>query len=40
MAGHILSDRVDIFASNERGPNFLYKNLNNKFVNVAKRYGV
>ncbi|MDC3024565.1 CRTAC1 family protein, partial [Alphaproteobacteria bacterium] len=40
VAGHILSDRVDIFASNERGPNFLYKNLNNKFVNVAKRYGV
>ena len=40
VAGHILSDRVDIFASNERGPNFLYKNLKNKFVNVAKRYGV
>ena len=40
VAGHILSDRVDIFASNERGANFLYKNLNNKFVNVAKRYGV
>jgi len=40
VAGHILSDRVDMFVSNERGPNFLYKNLKNKFVNVAKRYGV
>ena len=40
MAGHILSERMDIFASNERGPNFLYKNINKKFVNVAKRYGV
>ena len=40
VAGHILSERMDIFASNERGPNFLYKNINNKFVNVAKRYGV
>ena len=40
VVGHILSDRMDIFASNERGPNFLYKNLNNKYINVAKRYGV
>ena len=40
VAGHILSERMDIFASNERGPNFLYKNINKKFVNVAKRYGV
>ena len=40
VAGHILSERMDIFASNERGPNFLYKNINGKFVNVAKRYGV
>ena len=40
VAGHILSKQMDIFASNERGPNFLYKNINNKFVNVAKRYGV
>ena len=38
--GHILSDFMDIFASNERGPNFLYKNINKKYINVAKRYGV
>ena len=40
VAGHILSEKMDIFASNERGPNFLYKNINNKFINVAKSYGV
>ena len=40
VAGHILSEKMDIFASNERGPNYLYKNINKKYVNVAKRYGV
>ena len=40
VAGHILSEKMDIFASNERGANFLYKNINNKFIDVAKRYGV
>ena len=40
VAGHILSEKMDIFAANERGPNFLYKNINNKFFNVAKKYGV
>ena len=40
VAGHILSEKIDIFASNERGPNFLYKNINNRYVNVAKKYGV
>ncbi len=40
VVGHILSDFMDIFASNERGPNFLYKNINKKYINVAKRYGV
>ena len=40
VSGHILSDRVDIFAANERGPNFLYKNINSNFIEVAKRYGV
>ena len=40
VAGHILSEKMDIFASNERGANFLYKNVNGKFINVAKRYGV
>ena len=40
VVGHILSEKMDIFASNERGPNYLYKNINKKYVNVAKRYGV
>ena len=26
VAGHILSNKMDIFAANERGPNFLYFN--------------
>ena len=26
ISGHIVSDNMDIFAANERGPNFLYKN--------------
>ena len=28
VSGHILSDRADIFAANERGANYLYKNNN------------
>ena len=32
VAGHILSERMDIFASNERGPNFLYKNINKSLL--------
>ncbi len=40
VVGHILSDGMDIFASNEKGPNFLYKNINGQFINVAKKYGV
>ncbi len=35
VAGHIISNQVDIFAANERGPNFLYKNENGTFYDVA-----
>ena len=35
VAGQIVSDRVDIFAANERGPNFLYQNKNGIFNDVA-----
>ena len=36
VAGHIVSDQIDIFAANERGPNFLYKNTNGIFTEIAK----
>ncbi len=35
VAGHIISNQVDIFAANERGPNFLYENKNGTFNDVA-----
>ncbi len=35
ISGHIVSDNMDIFAANERGPNFLYKNNNGKFNDIA-----
>ena len=35
VAGHIISNQVDIFAANERGSNFLYKNKNGTFSDVA-----
>ncbi len=35
ISGHIVSDSMDIFAANERGPNFLYKNINGNFNDVA-----
>ncbi len=35
ISGHIVSDSMDIFAANERGPNFLYKNINGNFSDVA-----
>ena len=38
VAGHILSNRMDIFAANERGPNFLYLNNKNQFYNVSTEY--
>ncbi len=35
ISGHIVSDNMDIFAANERGPNFLYKNTNGNFNDIA-----
>ncbi len=40
IAGHILSNYMDIFAANERGPNFLYINENGTFKDVAENMGV
>ena len=35
VSGHIVSNNMDIFAANERGPNFLYKNNNGRFEDIA-----
>ena len=40
VAGHIISDKIDVFAANERGANFLYKNNKGKFLDVAYEYRV
>ena len=40
VSGHILTDRADIFAANERGANFLLKNNDGKFYDVAFEYRV
>ena len=40
VSGHILTDRSDIFAANERGANFLLKNSNGVFEDVAFDYRV
>jgi len=40
VSGHILSNRMDIFAANERGANYLLKNNNGKFDDVAFDYRV
>ncbi len=40
VSGHILSDRADVFAANERGANYLYKNNNGNFEDVAFDYRV
>ncbi len=40
ISGHIVSDNMDIFAANERGPNFLYKNLNGNFEDIATEKNV
>ena len=40
VAGHIISDKIDVFAANERGANFLYKNDKGKFLDVAYEYRV
>ncbi len=40
VSGHILTDRADIFAANERGANFLFKNNNGNFEDVAFDYRI
>ena len=40
VSGHILTTRADIFAANERGANFLFKNNNGNFEDVAFEYRV
>ena len=40
VAGHIISDNTDIFAANERGSNFLYKNNNGSFTELSNEYEV
>ncbi len=40
VAGHIITDKIDVFAANERGANFLYKNDDGKFLDVANEYRV
>ena len=40
VAGHILSENIDIFAANERGVNFLYKNVDGTFYDVASSYEI
>ena len=38
VAGHIIGNKMDIFAANERGPNFLYFNDKDQFYNVSTEY--
>ena len=40
VSGNILSNRSDIFAANERGPNYLYYNTNGNFVELADDYSI
>ena len=40
VSGHIIGEQMDIFAANERGPNFLYFNENGTFRNFAEQLGV
>ena len=40
VSGHILSNRSDIFAANERGDNFLYYNIDGSFTDVAQDYQI
>ena len=40
VAGHILSGKVDIFAANERGPNFLLINDGGTYTDRAIEYGI
>ena len=40
VSGHILSERMDIFAGNERGPNFLFTNKSGMFEQKSVEYGI
>ena len=40
VSGHILSNKSDIFAANERGDNFLYYNIDGSFTDVAQDYQI
>ncbi len=40
VSGHILGDRNDLFAANERGPNFLYQNINGDFLDRTVEYNI
>ena len=40
VSGHILGNQMDIFAANERGPNFLYFNEDGIFKDFAEKLGV
>tara|TARA_B100001173_G_scaffold140867_1_gene122277 strand:+ start:679 stop:2097 length:1419 start_codon:yes stop_codon:yes gene_type:complete len=40
VSGHIISNKMDIFAANERGANFLYKNKNGKFLDLAYEFRI
>jgi len=40
VSGHILGNRNDLFATNERGANFLYQNIDGDFLDRALEYNV
>ena len=40
VSGHILGRRNDVYAANERGPNFLYHNVDGQFLEKAVKYGL
>ena len=40
VAGHIISNNMDIFAANERDANFLYLNKSGQYENVAEAYDI
>ena len=40
VSGHILGPRNDILAANEQGANFLYQNIDGRFLDRAVEYGV
>ena len=40
ISGHIISNQMDIFAANERGPNFFYLNKNGTFKEFAEKLSI